>query len=327
MVPVAAVAAILVALVVPTSKDPDAAALDIPGLVLSSGTVALLVFTIIEAPTYGWAAARSVAGFAASAVLLAAFIVRERAAAHPMLDVRLFRNMRFSAASGAVTVSFFTLFGFIFLITQYFQFVRGYGPLSTGVRLLPVALSVGVGSVVGTQLAVRAGTKLIVTIGLVAMAAFYGWVAATTSATLSYSIIAAQMVLYGLGMGLTSAPATESIMGAISRAKAGVGSAVNDSTRLVGGTLGVAVIGSVYASVYGSHLTASIPASVPGPAASIAHQSVGAAYPDAGKIPALGHPALTQALHHPTTNAFTRALPISARGAGVVPAARTSRAA
>ena len=151
-------------------------------------------------------------------------------------------------------MSFFTLFGFIFLMTQYFQFVRGYGPLSTGVRLLPVALSVGAGSVAGTQLAVRAGTKLIVTTGLVAMAAFYGWVAATTSATLSYGIIAAQMVLYGLGMGLTSAPATESIMGAISRRKAGVGSAVNDSTRLVGGTLGVAVIGSVYASVYGSRL-------------------------------------------------------------------------
>ena len=232
MVPVAAVAAVLVALAVPPSKDPDAAALDIPGLVLSSAAMALLVFTIIEAPAYGWAAARSVAGFAASAVLLAAFIVCERSAAHPMLDVRLFRNMRFSAASGAVTVSFFTLFGFIFLITQYFQFVRGYGPLSAGVRLLPVALSVGAGSVAGTQLAVRAGTKLIVTTGLVAMAAFYGWVAATTSATLSYGVIAAQMVLYGLGMGLTSAPATESIMGAISRAKAGVGSAVNDATRL-----------------------------------------------------------------------------------------------
>ena len=88
-----------------------------------------------------------------------------------MLDVRLFRNMRFSAASGAVTVAFFTLFGFIFLITLYFQFVKGYAPLSTGVRLLPVALSVGVGSVAGTQLAVRFGTKLIVTLGLVAMAA------------------------------------------------------------------------------------------------------------------------------------------------------------
>jgi len=321
MAPVAAVAAAAVALAVPASKNPDAAAVDIPGLVLSSATMALLVFTIIEAPTYGWAAARTVAGFAGAAVLLAAFIAAERRAAHPMLDMSLFRNLRFSAASGAVTVSFFTLFGFIFLMTLYFQFVRGYGPLSTGVRLLPVALAVGAGSVAGTQLAVRAGTKLIVTTGLVAMAGFYGWVAATTSATLSYGIIAAQMVLYGLGMGLTSAPATESIMGAISRRKAGVGSAVNDSTRLIGGTLGVAVLGSVYASVYGARLTATIPAAVPGRAAAAAHQSVGAAYAAAGKIAALGHPALGLALQHAATNAFLRGLTIAVLVAGGVAAA------
>src|SRR3984957_19366431 len=135
MAPVAAAAAILAGFTVPASKAPDAATPDIAGLMLSSAPMALLVFTVIEAPAYGWGSGRSVAGFAASAVLLAVFIVRERRAAHPMLDVRLFRNLRFSAASGAVTVSFFTLFGFIFLMTQYFQFVRGYGPLSTGVRL------------------------------------------------------------------------------------------------------------------------------------------------------------------------------------------------
>jgi EmrB/QacA subfamily drug resistance transporter len=321
MAPVAAAAIILAALVIPTSKDENAPAPDIPGLVLSSATMALLVFTIIEAPTYGWGTARSLAGFAASAVLLAAFIMRERLAAHPMLDVRLFRNMRFSAASGAVTVSFFTLFGFIFLITQYFQFVRGYGPLSTGVRLLPVALSVGAGSVAGTQIAVRAGTKLVVTTGLVATAGFYAWVAATTSTTLSYGVIAAQMVIYGLGIGLTSAPATESIMGAVSRRKAGVGSAVNDSTRLIGGTLGVAVIGSVYASIYGSRLTATMPAAVPGRVAAVAHQSVGAAYLAAGKIAALGHPALAQALQHASAHAFLRGLTVGAIVAGGVAAA------
>jgi EmrB/QacA subfamily drug resistance transporter len=321
MAPVAGLAVACVALVVPASKDPDAAAPDIPGLVLSSATMALLVFTIIEAPAYGWTAERTLAGFAGSAFLLAAFIVAERRAVHPMLDMRLFRNMRFSAASAAVTVSFFTLLGFIFLITQYFQFVRGYGPLSTGVRLLPVALSVGAGSVAGTQLAVRAGTKLIVSTGLVAMAVFYGWVAATTSATLNYGVIAAQMVLYGLGMGLTSAPATESIMGAISRHKAGVGSAVNDSTRLIGGTLGVAVIGSVYASVYGSRLTGAMPASVPSQVAAIAHQSVGAAYTAAGRLAALGHPAVGQALQNAASNAFLRGLTIGALVAGGVAAA------
>ena len=139
---------------------------------------------------------------------------------HPMLDVRLFHNMRFSAASAAVTVSFFTLFGFIFLMTQYFQFVRNYGPLSAGVHLLPVALAVGVGSVAGTQLAVRAGTKLIVTTGLIAMAAFYGWVASDRQRDRSATASSRpRWCSTGLGMGLTSAPATESIMGAISRAQ------------------------------------------------------------------------------------------------------------
>jgi hypothetical protein len=238
-----------------------------------------------------------------------------------MLDVRLFRNMRFSAASGAVTISFFTLFGFIFLITQYFQFVRTYSPLSTGVHLLPVAIAVGAGSVAGTQLAVRLGTKLVVTTGMVAMAGFYAWVAITTSTTLSYGIIATQMVIYGLGLGLTSAPATESIMGAISRRKAGVGSAVNDSTRLVGGTLGVAVIGSVYASVYGSRLTATLPPGLPDRVTALAHQSVGAAYAAAGKVTALGHPVLGHALQHASANAFLRGLTIGSLVAGGVAAA------
>ena len=321
MAPVAAVAVAGAAVAVPASKSPEAARPDVPGLVLSSATMALLVFTIIEAPGYGWTAARSLAGFAVSAALLAAFIAAERRAAHPMLDVRIFRDRRFSAASAAVTVSFFTLLGFIFLMTQYFQFVRGYSALSAGVRLLPVAMSVAVGSIVGTQLAVRAGNKLIVTIGLVAMAAFYGWVAATTSATLSYGVIAVQMVLYGLGMGLSSGPATESIMGTISRSRAGVGSAVNDATRLIGGTLGVAVIGSVYASVYGSRLTATTPAGVPGQVAALAHQSVGAAYAAAGGVASLGHPVLGQALRLAATNAFEHGLTVSVLVAGGVAAA------
>jgi EmrB/QacA subfamily drug resistance transporter len=321
MAPVAALAIVGAAVAVPPSRSQEAARPDVPGLVLSSATMALLIFTIIEAPAYGWTAARSLAGFAVSVAALAAFIAVERRAAHPMLDVRIFRDRRFSAASAAVTVSFFTLLGFIFLITQYFQFVRGYSALSAGVRLLPVALAVAVGSVAGTQLAVRAGTRLVVTAGLVAMAAFYCWDAATTSASLSYGIIALQMVLYGLGMGLSSAPATESIMGAISRSRAGVGSAVNDATRLIGGTLGVAVIGSVYASVYGSRLTATTPVGVPGQVAALAHQSVGAAYAAAGGVASLGHPVLGQALRLAATNAFLRGLTVGALVAAGVAAA------
>ena len=180
-----------------------------------------------------------------------------------MLDLSLFGNPRFTAASAAVAISFFALSGFIFLVTQYFQFLKGYGPLSTGVRLLPVASCVAISSILGTRLAIRVGTKLVVASGLVLMAAFYAWVT-TAAAGTSYATIAAQMVVLGTGMGLTSAPATEAIMGVVPKAKAGVGSAVNDATRLLGGTLGVAVIGSVYASLYASRLEGALPAGLPG---------------------------------------------------------------
>jgi hypothetical protein len=129
------------------------------------------------------------------------------------------------------------------------------------------------------------------------------------------------MVLYGLGMGLTSAPATESIMGAVSRRQAGVGSAVNDSTRLLGGTLGVAVIGSVYASLYGSRLTASLPAGLPHGVSAIAHQSLGAAYTAAGQVSTAGHGALGQAIHTAASNAFLHGLSIGCLVAGGVAAA------
>ena len=200
-----------------------------------------------------------------------------------MLDLSLFRNPRFTAASASVAISFFALSGFIFLVTQYFQFLKGYGPLSTGVRLLPVASCVAISSILGARLAVRFGTKLVVASGLLLMAAFYLWVT-TTSATTSYGTIAAQMVVLGTGMGLTSAPATEAIMGVVPKAKAGVGSAVNDATRLLGGTLGVAVIGSVYASLYASRLTDAPPEpGCPATVARTAHASVGAALTVAGR--------------------------------------------
>jgi hypothetical protein len=318
MGPVAAVGIVLVGLSVPTSRDTNATRIDIAGLVLSTGAMGLLVFTVIEAPTYGWGGTRSIVGYLGSAVLFAAFIMWERRTDMPMLDVRLFRNLRFSAASGSVTIAFFTLFGFIFLMTQYFQFIRGYGPLSTGVHLLPVALSVGVGSVVGTQLAVRFGTKLIVTVGLVAMAAFYVWVAASISTTIGYGVISIQMVLYGIGMGLTSAPATESIMGAVSNRQAGIGSAVNDATRLLGGTLGVAIIGSIYASLYGTRLAKGLPAHLPSQLSTAAHQSVGAALAVSGRVTSAGHPAIGAAIHVAATNAFIDGLGVGCLVAGGV---------
>ena len=291
MAPVAALGAGLVACSVPTSRDPHAPRIDGVGFALSTAAIALLIFTIIEAPDHGWGSVRSIAGFAAGAVLLATFIVWERRMREPMLDVGLFRIPRFAAASASVTIAFFALFGFIFLITQFFQFFKGYGPLSAGIHLLPVATAVGVSSVLGTKLAVRFGTKLVVASGLAMMAAFYAWVS-TGNASLAYGTIAVQMVLFGTGMGFTSAPATEAIMGVVPTEKAGVGSAVNDTTRLLGGTLGVAVIGSVYASLYASRLTSLLPLGLPAPLASAAHSSAGAALIAAAHLREAGQGAL-----------------------------------
>jgi EmrB/QacA subfamily drug resistance transporter len=317
MAPVAALAAGLVAWSVPSSRDPLAPKVDRPGFLLSTAAMALLIYTIIEAPDHGWSSARSVGGFVLFAALGGAFIAWERRTSNPMLDIGLFRNPRFSAASGSVTVAFFTLFGFIFLMTQYFQFIKGYGPLSTGVHLLPVATSVGIASVLGTKLAVRFGTKLVVSGGLLAVACFYGWVA-TASATTTYTTIAAQMVLYGVGMGFTSSPATEAIMGVVPKAKAGVGSAVNDATRLLGGTLGVAVIGSVYASLYTSRLTAALPAQLPASVSHAAQESVGAALEVATRLTAKGQASVAGDLHNAASDAFVQGLSAGCLVAGGV---------
>jgi EmrB/QacA subfamily drug resistance transporter len=303
MTPVAAIAGVLVAAYVPTSRDPHAPRTDRAGFALSTAAIGLLVYTIIEAPNHGWGSVRTLSSFALTVMLAAAFVGWERRSVQPMLDLSLFANPRFTAASASVAISFFALSGFIFLVTQYFQFLKGYGPLSTGVRLLPVASCVAISSILGARLAVRVGTKLVVASGLFSMAAFYVWVT-TAAATTSYSTIAAQMVVLGTGMGLTSAPATEAIMGVVPKAKAGVGSAVNDATRLLGGTLGVAVIGSVYASLYTSRLTSALPVGVPATVARTAHTSVGAALTAAEELAHAGHPTLAVAIHNAASAAF-----------------------
>src|SRR6478752_7178022 len=242
LVPVAVVAMVAAFVLIPESRDPDQARLDPPGLIVSSAAIGLLVYTIIEAPRRGWSDPLTIWSFVAVAILVASFVAIERRRRQPMIDVSLFRTPAFSAASGAVTVAFFALFGFIFLVTQYMQFIRGWGTLATGVRILPVAMTIALGSVVGVALATRIGTRAVVVTGLLFLGVAFGWIALSPT-FMSYNQIVGQMVFIGLGLGLTSAPATESILSVLPPAKAGVGSAVNDATREAGGTLGVAVLG------------------------------------------------------------------------------------
>jgi EmrB/QacA subfamily drug resistance transporter len=306
-VPVAVAVAALTAWRVPTSRDPRTPRLDWRGLVLSAAGMGLIVYGIIQAPGWGWASAATIGTLTAGLVVLAVLVAAERATASPMIDVRLFRNPRFTAASGAVAIAFFALLGFIFLMTQYFQVVRGYSPLATGVRLLPVAASVGVASVAGTRLAVRIGNKAIVASGMLFFSAALVWIS-TVSQNTSYGVVIAQMVLLGTGMGLTQAPATESIMGAVPKQKAGIASAVNGSTRLFGGTLGVAVIGSVAASLYTSRLTALLPTRLPPQALTAARGSVGGAAIAAQHLSQAGLTGPARALDTAATLAFLHSL-------------------
>jgi EmrB/QacA subfamily drug resistance transporter len=288
MAPVAAVTFLGAVLFVPTSRDPATPPVDLGGLALSTVAVGTLVFTIIEAPERGWTSPDTVVGFACAAVAAAVFVAWERRRAHPMLDVSLFRNLRFSAASGSIMVIFFALAGFIFLITQYFQFLKGYSPFSTGLRILPVAICIAIGSVVGVRLAVTVGNKAVVATGLFLVGVSFAWVSTASTAT-PYLEIVGQMVLAGLGMGLTTAPATEAIMGVVPKEKAGIGSAVNDATRELGATLGVAIIGSVYVSLYASGLQDAA-GSLPAPALDAARDSIGAALTVARQLGPAGQP-------------------------------------
>jgi hypothetical protein len=161
----------------------------------------------------------------------------------------------------------------------------------------------GITSVVGTKVAVRYGTKLIVAGGMAALAAGLAWTSFASAST-SYLVIAGQMIFIGAGIGLTSAPATESIMGAVPMAKAGVGSAINDATRILGATVGVAVIGSIYASLYARELSSRLGGRLAGPVADAAHSSVGAAFGVADRLAAGGRAQLAATLHSAASDAF-----------------------
>ncbi|MEX1008541.1 MAG: DHA2 family efflux MFS transporter permease subunit [Acidimicrobiia bacterium] len=282
-VPIVAGALVAGRFLVPTSRSLEARPIDGTGAVLSIVGLVALVWAIIEAPSDGWTSAPIVGAFAVALLALAAFVAWERSVEYPMLDVHFFRNPRFTAASLTVTLVFFALVGFIFLATQYLQFVLGYSPFEAGVRTLPFAIAMMIVAPSSSRLVEWAGTKRVVVTGMLVFAT--GLVVASTSTVGSgYPRVALAMVLLGSGMGLALAPSTESIMGSLPRDKAGVGSAVNDTSREVGAALGVAVVGSMLSSMYGSRFLDQIPAAVPARARDAADSSLGAALAVSGQL-------------------------------------------
>ena len=199
------------------------------------------------------------------AVLLGAFFAWELNSRHPMLDIHFFSNPRFSAASGAITLVFLSLFGTLFLLTQYLQSVLGYSTVKAGAVLLPQAAVLMIFAPLSNVWVQRLGSKVVVTTGSAhrdGVARGLQRVPARLAASL---LVIAITALLGLGMANVLAPCTDSIMGSLPRAKAGVGSAVNDTTRQMGGAVGVAVFGSLMASHFRSSFTDKVGASIPTP--------------------------------------------------------------
>ncbi|MDQ3659747.1 MAG: MFS transporter [Actinomycetota bacterium] len=274
---------------VPSSRDPQRAALDFIGAGLSIVGMGALLYGIIEAPTYGWTDPRPLAALGASLVFLIGFAIWELRIDNPMLDLGFFRDPRFSAASLAMSFVFFAMFGTFFLLTQFLQVVRGYSPLEAGLRTLPMALTMMIGSPLSARLTERHGARRVVSPALVIVAVGLILMSLIDEGT-AYVWLAAVLVILAGGMSATMAPATGSIMSSLPLRKAGVGSAWNDTTRELGGALGVAVLGSVAASQYVSSLRGSI-SRLPGNVTRAAEASVGGAMQVSDTLP--GAPAQT----------------------------------
>ncbi len=273
--PIIVIALVAGAILVPTSKDPSEAPLDPIGAGLSIAGLTALLYGIIEAPSHGWGSAETFLAFGLAIVLLGTFGWWELHTPAPMLQLRWFRNPGFSAASLAITLVFFAMFGTFFLFSQYLQLVLGYGTLEAGVRMLPMAIVMMFAAPNSARMAEKFGPKRVVAAGLAIVGV--GLLAMSfATADSSYVQVVIALMIMAAGMGTSMAPSTGTIMASLPMGKAGVGSAVNDTTRELGGALGVAVLGSLAAGRYSSGV-AELAARLPAAPAAAARASVGAA--------------------------------------------------
>ncbi|HEX3333697.1 MAG TPA: DHA2 family efflux MFS transporter permease subunit [Acidimicrobiales bacterium] len=273
---------------------------DVRGMLLSTAGVTSLVLAIIEGPQWGWTATGTMLCFAAAAVLLTVFTFMELRTAGPLLDVRVFRIRRFTGGAVSVSVAFFCLFGFIFLITEYFQFVKGYSTLSAGVHTLPFAVVAAVFTPLAAVVALRVGSRAVVSVGLLLMGGGLVMAAFNSQANTAYwGPIVFSMVLLALGLSAITAPTAEAVMGSVPNSQRGAAAGVNNTTRELGGTLGVAVFGSIFASSYAPKIISAFrPLPIPAAPKAESHQSVAAALAVVHRAPHSVQPALETIVFH-----------------------------
>ncbi|WP_405725403.1 MFS transporter [Streptomyces sp. NBC_01537] len=322
-VPIAVVAAIGALALVPPSKAQGTGRIDYVGGLLSIVSVGSLVYATIEGPHFGWGAGPVTAAVVAGVGLLA-FVAWELRHPQPMLDVRKFRQRPFSGSMLAVLFFFFGTFGSIYYATQFLQFVLGYNALETGIRLLPLAGAVFVGAALTGKLTPKVGMKPMVTAGM-AIGTVGVFLLTQVDKSSTYTDFLPTLLLLGFAIGLSVSPATDTIMGSFPESELGVGGGANDTALELGGSLGIAVLGSLLGTAYRDKLADLVGGHLPAAALDTAKDSVGGGLAVAEQIaknPSGGlqqAQALTDAVHQ----AFAHGVVQTSLVGGIIMAAGT----
>jgi len=290
-VPIIAVALIAGWFLVPKSRDPEQGKLDPVGALLSIVGISSLVYALIEAPDSGWGSTTTLTAFAVAAVVLALFVLWELRVDEPMLDMHFFRNGAFSTGTAGMILVFLAMYGVMFLITQYFQLILGYSPLSTSLRMLPMAPIMIVVAPLTPRLSKSFGAHRVVAAGMILISVGMLMFRALDLHTDYWYVLLSLFPLVG-GIALTMSPMTAAIMSAVPARRAGAGSAMNDASRELGAALGVAVLGSVAASHYANGVD-SLVQGLSGAQRSVAESSLAGALDVAGHLPTAAGQALS----------------------------------
>jgi EmrB/QacA subfamily drug resistance transporter len=292
-VPICLLALAAGSIVLPKSRDPEEAPFDPGGAVLSIVGIGLVVFGLIEAPETGWTATATIGAIGVGLIFLGIFAAWERRVSNPMLDVRYFRSRSFSAGTGVIVLTFVAIYGMMFLLTQYFQLVRGYSPIEAALALMPTAVMVLVFSPLSPKLCARIGDNRAVALGMASVAVGLITLRLADVHT-SYFVTLIGLLGISIGFGLSMPPSTAAIMAAVPSRRAGAGSAMNDASRELGACLGVAVVGSIAASQYQSGMD-SLLDRFPAVDAGAAHASLAGALRAAAELPDTAARAFTGA--------------------------------
>lgn len=277
--PLIAIAIIGCLMIIPESRHEEHPGLDYAGFLLSVLGLLAIVDGIIEAPERGWTSPTTIALVVGGLLFLAAFYFWEKRARAPMLSQEVFRDRRFGGPLVTISTFTFAMFGTLFALMLYLQFVLGYGPLKAGLHLLAMCTMM-ISAPAGTQLPQRFGLARVSAFGLVLVACSL-LLLAVGSQPSSWRVLAAIAIL-GIGAGFTTAPSTNSVMEAAPAQQSAAGSAAADVAFQVGGALGIAVMGSIVTSTYRDRLA--LPADVSPDVAEVARESLGQAFGAAARM-------------------------------------------